>query len=260
MPIRSLIAAMVKKSCRKKGKIRYTGLEPQKKLLANSETRYFAPVGCGMVLQGFTVRRIRTHIELYLSDEQLQISVANLFDAGTETTSTTLLWGFLYMMEYPEIQRKVQQEIDENIGTRIIRLEDKGTDGPLLVPLFNKLSSFSKVLLKYTDAVTLEIQRLASTVPLSVIHTTLAPIVVDGYEIPARTLLTLNSYAMHRNPRYWMHPDVVFPEHFLDKSGSIRIPKGYAPFGVGKLHGSMFGPSTSNHGVDCVYASARFLK
>ena len=39
--------------------------------------------------------------------------ILDLFFAGSETTSTTLDWAFLYMAEYPEIQRKCQQEIEE---------------------------------------------------------------------------------------------------------------------------------------------------
>ena len=39
--------------------------------------------------------------------------IQDLFIAGSETTSTTLDWAFLFMIEYPEIQRKCQQEIAE---------------------------------------------------------------------------------------------------------------------------------------------------
>jgi cytochrome P450 len=43
-------------------------------------------------------------------------SLADIFIAGTETTSTTLRWFFLYMLEYPDIMKKVQKEIDNVIG------------------------------------------------------------------------------------------------------------------------------------------------
>ena len=39
--------------------------------------------------------------------------IQDLFIAGTETSSTTLDWAMLYMMEFPDIQKKCQQEIDE---------------------------------------------------------------------------------------------------------------------------------------------------
>ena len=47
---------------------------------------------------------------------QLQWIVFELFFAGTDTTSATLRFAILYMVTYPEIQRKVQQELDDVIG------------------------------------------------------------------------------------------------------------------------------------------------
>ena len=39
----------------------------------------------------------------------------DLFIAGTETTSTSLLWLILLLASHPEIQEKVQQEIDAHV-------------------------------------------------------------------------------------------------------------------------------------------------
>ena len=36
----------------------------------------------------------------------LNVSIANLFNAGTDTTATTLRWGLLIMAKYPKIQGK----------------------------------------------------------------------------------------------------------------------------------------------------------
>ena len=43
-------------------------------------------------------------------------SLADLFIAGAETTSTTVRWFMLYMITHPEIQKKIHNEIDSVIG------------------------------------------------------------------------------------------------------------------------------------------------
>lgn len=46
-------------------------------------------------------------------EEGLIMSVLDLFVAGSETTSTTLRWAFLYMAKYPEIQGKITDQASE---------------------------------------------------------------------------------------------------------------------------------------------------
>ncbi len=44
-------------------------------------------------------------------------TMLELFVAGSETTSTTLTWAVLYMIREPEIQSRVQAELDKVVGT-----------------------------------------------------------------------------------------------------------------------------------------------
>ena len=42
-----------------------------------------------------------------------------------ETTTTTLGWAFYYMLKHPEIQQKVQEELDNIVGQREVTLKDR---------------------------------------------------------------------------------------------------------------------------------------
>lgn len=60
------------------------------------------------------------------SEKQLMAVCMDLFMAGSETTSKTLGFCFLYLLLYPEVQREAQEEIDRVVGRdRLPTLEDR---------------------------------------------------------------------------------------------------------------------------------------
>ncbi|XP_014674274.1 PREDICTED: cytochrome P450 18a1-like [Priapulus caudatus] len=151
------------------------------------------------------------------NDIQLRALIGELFSAGTDTTTTTLSWGLLYMMLHPHIQQHIQKEIDEQVGD-------------------NKRPSMSDMpKMPYTAATILEIQRMANVVPLGVMHANNAgPAELGGYTIPAGTTIFPNLYAVHTDPKLWPEPAAFRPERFLSLDGKVLIPEGFVPFSVGK--------------------------
>ena len=89
-----------------------------------------------------------------LGFDNLKVTLFDLFLAGSETTSTTLTWAALYMVRYPGVQEKVQEELDNVVGVN------------------RSPSMADKPNLPYTEAVIMEIQRHANIVPLGVQHFT----------------------------------------------------------------------------------------
>ncbi|XP_055347529.1 uncharacterized protein LOC129594764 [Paramacrobiotus metropolitanus] len=149
-------------------------------------------------------------------DEQLLHSIADLFGAGTETTSNTILFGLLFMVENPAVFRRVQDELDTVASkNEPILLEHKGH-------------------LPYTEATILEIQRLNPIVPLGVLHRSMEPTNINGYRIPANTLLMSNIYAIHHDPKLWNDPEAFDPSRFLDNSGRFNRSPHVIQFSVGK--------------------------
>ncbi|EOB05384.1 Cytochrome P450 2K1, partial [Anas platyrhynchos] len=141
--------------------------------------------------------------------------VRNLFAAGTDTTSTTLRWGLLLMMKYPEIQKKVQDEIEQVLGSNPPRTEHR-TQMP------------------YTDAVIHEIQRFANILPLNLPHETTEDVTLKGYFIPKGTYVIPLLTSVLRDKSQWEKPDTFYPEHFLDSEGKFVKKDAFMPFSAGR--------------------------
>ncbi|XP_051802861.1 cytochrome P450 2J2-like isoform X10 [Acanthochromis polyacanthus] len=149
-------------------------------------------------------------------EENLIMCVMDLFVAGSETTSSTLRWAFLYMAKYPEIQEKVQAEIDRVIGqSRQPSMEDR-------------------VNLPYTDAVIHEIQRMGNIVPLSLPHFTNRDVQLGGYTIPKGVTIIPNLTSVLFDKNEWETPYTFNPGHFLNEEGKFVKPAAFIPFSAGK--------------------------
>jgi len=161
------------------------------------------------------LREMKTSADVSFSEEQLLVNAMDLFSAGSETTATTLAWAVCFMIIHPDVQKKVQQEIDQVLGDRTPTLDDRGR-------------------LCYTEATIMEIQRLGSIAPQAVPHRTLSDVQIKGYKIPKDTFVFSMLYYIMRDPDYWQSPDNFQPERFLDSEGKIVKEERFIPFGVGK--------------------------
>uniref|UniRef100_A0A671SIW7 Cytochrome P450 2K1-like n=1 Tax=Sinocyclocheilus anshuiensis TaxID=1608454 RepID=A0A671SIW7_9TELE len=151
----------------------------------------------------------------YFHEENLMMSVTNLFIAGTDTTGTTLRWGLMLMAKYPHIQDRVQEEIDRVIGGRQPVVEDRKK-------------------LPYTDAVIHETQRLANIVPLSLPHVTSCDVTFNGYFIKKGTTVVPLLTSVLKDPSEWAKPNSFYPEHFLDEKGQFIKRDAFVPFSAGR--------------------------
>ncbi|XP_071999855.1 cytochrome P450 2K1-like [Engystomops pustulosus] len=153
--------------------------------------------------------------KLYFTNENLTMLVNDLFAAGMETTSTTLRWGLLLMMKYPEIQSKVQSEIEKVIG------------------LAEPKITYRKQM-PYTDAVLHEIQRFGNILPTNLSHATTQDVNFRGYLIPKDTQVIPLLTSVLNDKEHFIKADEFYPEHFLDSSGNFVRKDAFMPFSAGK--------------------------
>ncbi|XP_029452603.1 cytochrome P450 2U1 isoform X1 [Rhinatrema bivittatum] len=149
------------------------------------------------------------------NDEYLLYIITDLFVAGTDTTTNTILWSLLYMSLYPDVQEKVQAEIDAVIGR----------DRPP--------SLTDKALMPFTEATIMEVQRIGMVVPLSVPRMASETTVFQGYTIPKGSVIFPNLWSVHRDPKIWEKPDDFYPDRFLEGTEQILKKEAFIPFGIG---------------------------
>ncbi|XP_034386513.1 cytochrome P450 2J6-like [Cyclopterus lumpus] len=154
--------------------------------------------------------------DLGFTEANLALCSLDLFLAGSETTSTTLLWALVFLIKSPDIQDKVQVEIDGVIGrTRQPSMADRPN-------------------LPYTDAVIHEIQRMGNIVPLNGLRMASKDTTLGGYFIPKGTSVMPNLTSVLFDKTEWETPDTFNPGHFLDAEGKFVKREAFLPFSAGK--------------------------
>ncbi len=142
-----------------------------------------------------------------------------MFTAGVTTTAKTMTMMLAILVNHPEIQDAVYEEINDVIGKRQPRMEDKHS-----MPI--------------TQAVILETLRYHSVVPFAIPHLAKNDSELQGYLIPAGTMIFPNIWALHHDPRYWKTPWEFNPNRWID-DGKILPPdhikkQRLLPFGAGR--------------------------
>ena len=150
-----------------------------------------------------------------MSDVQLRDEVMTLLLAGHETTANQLTWAFYLLSQHPDAEARLHTEIDA-LGDEPLGAEDVAR-------------------MPYTRAVIAEAMRLYP--PAWIVgRRVLNEYDIGDYTIPARAVVLMSQWIVHRDPRWWDDAEHFQPERWLPGGSALDAarPKfSYFPFGAG---------------------------
>jgi len=135
--------------------------------------------------------------------------------AGYETSSNTLGFVCYHLATNPDVQGKLQKEIDS-----VWNDESQ-------MPSYETVNE-----LPYLDMVISETLRLYPPGLIAIRQCT-EDCMLKDLKVPKGMSVTIPMYCIHRDPRIWPNPEKFDPERFTPEAKQSRDPYAYMPFGHG---------------------------
>ncbi|CAN0875039.1 Cytochrome P450 71D7 [Linum grandiflorum] len=150
-------------------------------------------------------------------DSCLKAVIMDIFTAGTETSSTVFVWAMTELLRDQRVYQKAQNEVRRVFETSgMVKEEGVGE-------------------LNYLKLVVKETMRLHTPVALLLPRENRQDCQIEGYDIPAKTKVIVNAWAIGRDPKYWTDPERFWPERFIDVEMDYQGKDfAFIPFGAGR--------------------------
>ncbi|KAM0064852.1 putative premnaspirodiene oxygenase [Helianthus debilis subsp. tardiflorus] len=154
-----------------------------------------------------------------LTTDNIKSVLLDVFTGASENSSNIVEWAMAEMLRNPNVMKKAQTEIRLVIGEKANPTIEE-TDLPKL---------------NYMKMVVKETLRFHPPVPLLLPRESMESCVINGYDIPSKTRVLVNYWAIARDPSSWKDPNVFNPERFMDENKDYRGHDfDYIPFGAGR--------------------------
>ena len=149
----------------------------------------------------------------HTNDLRIRDEAVTFFLAGFETLGTALAWTWYLLSQNPAAQAELQEECDRVLGSKLPSVAD-----------LHELS--------YTKAVFAEAMRIYPPI-WALARYLVRDFEAGGYVLPARSIVIMSQYLMHRDPRYFADPLKFDPRRWTPEAKSSRPQYSYFPFGGG---------------------------
>ncbi|XP_054818769.1 desmethyl-deoxy-podophyllotoxin synthase-like isoform X2 [Prosopis cineraria] len=157
----------------------------------------------------------QSDLEHPLSNSEVKATIMDIFSAGSDTTLTTIDWAMSELVKNPRMMEKAQSEARKVYGGKGY-VDEASIDE-----------------LKYLKSVIKETMRLHAPVPLLLPRECSERCEINGFEIPCKSKVIVNAWAIGRDPNYWVEAERFYPERFHGSSMNYRGSDfQFIPFGA----------------------------
>ncbi|CAL5368738.1 unnamed protein product [Camellia sinensis] len=155
--------------------------------------------------------------EFQIDRNHVKAVMLDMLAASMDTSSTAIEWVLSELLKHPQVMKKVQNELEKVVGLDRM-VEESDLDH-----------------LDYLNMVVKEAFRLHPVAPLLLPHESTEDCTVNGYHIPRKARVTINVWAIGRDPNAWTEPEKFLPERFEGSSIDLRGRDfQLLPFGAGR--------------------------
>ncbi|KAF7838254.1 Cytochrome P450 [Senna tora] len=134
-----------------------------------------------------------------------------------DTNSTTLEWAMAELLRNPTTMKKAQEEVRRVVHNKS-NIDEKDVEQ-----------------MKYLECVVKETLRLHPPAPLMLPRETSSGVKLRGYDIPPKTSVYINVWAIQRDPEIWERPEEFVPERFENSEVDFKGQHfQLIPFGIGR--------------------------
>lgn len=154
-------------------------------------------------------------LDIDLTRENIKAILMDMFVGGTDTTAAAMEWAMAELVKNPIVMKKAQGEVRRVVGKK------------------SKLCEKHINEMVYLKCVLKESLRLHA--PVMIGRETSEAVKLQGYDIPPKTRVLINAWAIHRDPKQWERYEEFIPERFANISVDFKGQHNqFMPFGGGR--------------------------
>ncbi|OMO94577.1 Cytochrome P450 [Corchorus olitorius] len=157
--------------------------------------------------------------KVYIIDRtNIKAIILDMLAAALETSAVAIDWALAELIRHPRVKSCLQKELEKVVGMN------------------RKVEEADLPKLTYLDMVIKEASRLHPVAPFLIPHESMEDATINGYYIPKKSRILINTWTIGRDPNVWSdNVEEFIPERFANSNIDLRGHNfELLPFGSGR--------------------------